>query len=98
MMMKVIGNYVLVEPIKAKVKQGAGGIIKASNEENLLKGKVILVGDGICEGDYKYPPDFKTGDIVYYNNDDYDRFFIVYKKKSCNIICVHDILLKGENE
>ncbi len=101
MMMKLIGNYVLVEPIKEKVKQGPGGIIDKDNSKGskLKKGTIVAIGTGQSIDGYIYPiTEFKVGDAIQFIEYSYDikDEVIIYKNKKCKLVDVYEIILKGK--
>ena len=61
---KPLHNYVLLERIEEENKTAGGIIIPDNAKEKPSHGRVIAVGDGAFDGDYRVPLTVKVGDVV----------------------------------
>ncbi len=63
-MFKPLHNYVLLTRIEEENKTAGGIIIPDTAKEKPVRGRVIVVGDGVFENGQKIPMSVKPGDMV----------------------------------
>jgi len=68
-MLKPLGDYILLEPIKEEMVTEAGIVLpETAEQEKPQKGKVIAVGSGRMKDDgTRIPPEVKVGDVVIFH-------------------------------